>query len=261
MKSNRMFSTGRMIFACLAIIGLLPFSAYARTTYTYDFQWYSGADQPWVHDASSKLVVQVYEDTNTPENDVYFTFRNKIDTVLGEGSSIVFTQIDTGTDAPDMFNSISIWDHSPGIAYHMNPVGNPYTLIDIAADRIDWNGDYAPGKISDSAPKTDGINPNQYITFKAILKDGMTFADVINAMNVGMTTSYVTGPYNEWTQAQKDAYRAGAPAGLRFAYLVHSIVPNSWHPDGHGLFVTNSQVSVTNNEEPQITSLTATPSV
>ncbi len=78
-------------------------------------------------------------------------------------------------------------------------------------------------------------------------------------MDIGLTTTYVDGPYSDWTQAEKDAYRAGAPSGLRFAMLVHSIVPNEWHQDGHGLFVTNSLVH-SDGTSPQITSLTAEPS-
>ncbi len=253
---HRLIKTIGLVVAAI----LVPVSAQAVTKYTYDFEWYSGADQPWVYEAAPKLVVEVYEDPDTPENDVFFTMRNNIDTELGQNSSIVFTQIDTGSANPDMFSSLVIWDYSPGIKYYMNPVGNPYTLIDIASPRIDWTGDYAPGKASDSAPKTDGINPDQYVTFRAILKDGLVFDDIIAAMNEGMVTTYVSsGPYSSWSQEDKDTYRAGAPAGLRFSYLVHSIVPNEWHPDGHGLFVTNSLVSVSSNEPPQITAVDASP--
>ena len=116
----------------------------------------------------------------------------------------------------------------------------PLNLIDLASPRISWTGDYAVGNINVGVPKTDGVNPGEYATIRAVLNNGFQFADVINAMDIGLTTTYVDGPYSDWTQAEKDAYRAGAPTGLRFAMLVHSIVPNEWNQDGHGLFVTNS---------------------
>ena len=249
----------RLMFSWIIVALFFSFPSHAETTYSYDFQWYSGASQPWVYDAAPKLVVDVYEDSSTPENDVYFKFYNNINTELGYDSALDFMQIDTGIDAPNMFSELSIWDSSPDVLFNITTPGTPLTLIDLAVDRISWEGDYAMGKIGDSSPRSEGVNPGQYITFRAILSDGLQFADVINAMNVGMTTAYVNGPYVNWTQAEKDAYRAGAPFGLRFSLLVRSIVPNSWHPDGHGLFVTNALINIDNNVSPQITSLSATP--
>jgi hypothetical protein len=59
-----------------------------------------------------------------------------------------------------------------------------------------------------------------------------------------MSTAYVDDIYSTWTTAGKAAYRTGASTGLRMALLVHSIVPNTYNPDGHGLFVTHSVVAV-----------------
>jgi hypothetical protein len=78
-------------------------------------------------------------------------------------------------------------------------------------------------------------------------------------MNVGISTAYVEGIYNTWTTAQKTAYRAGASQGLRIALLVHSIVPNTYNPDGHGLFVTHRLVASADETTPRITVLSATP--
>ena len=249
----------RSIFSWLVVALFFSLPSHAETTYSYDFQWYSGASQTWVFDAAPMLIVDVYEDFSTPENDVFFKFYNNINTELGYDSSLDFLQIDTGTDAPNMFSELSIWDSSPDVLFNITSPGTPLTLIDLAAARISWEGDYAMGKISDSAPRSDGVNPGEFVTFRAILSPGLQFADVINAMNVGITTTYVYGPYVGWTQAEKDAYRAGAPLGLRFSLLVRSIVPNSWHQDGHGLFVTNALINIDTNVSPQITSLSATP--
>jgi hypothetical protein len=223
-----------------AIALSVPISAQALT---YDFTWYSGASQTWVYEAGPKLLVDVYEDLSTPENDVFFRFRNGIDTDLGYLSSIVELEIDTGTVAPNMFAGVSIWDHSTGVNFNMYTPCSPTTLL-CGSTRIAWSGDYASGGLANSGPKSAGVNPDEYLTLRAMLGDGFGFSDVGDALSVGMSSSYVDGHYGEWSTAQKNIYRAGATEGLRFALLVQSIVPNSWNPDGHGLFVTHSVVAV-----------------
>ncbi len=205
------------------------------------------------------LRVDVYEDLATPENDVLFRIRNNIDTPLGYESSISDLQIDIGSLMPGIFTGVSIsLGNSLGFFdYRSYPPGNPLTLIDLVESRIAWTGDWAAGRSSDSN-KIFGINPGEYLAIRAILNNGVRFSDVIDAMNRGMSSSYVEGHYGEWTSAQKTNYRAEAPKGLRIALLVHSIVPNSWNPDGHGLFVLHGRVA---SGAPQITALIATPAV
>lgn len=234
-------ATVSCVSAVLAVAAL--FSAPARAqTVTYDFAWYSGAQQTWVYDAGAKLFLDVYADMSTPANDVLFSVRNGIDTTLGIGSSIVDLQFDTGT-ASGLFSSLSLDSYSGDVNYRMYPPGSPSGLIDTSASRIAWAGDYAAGRTSQSAPKTDGINPGEAQLFRAVLGTGYSFNDVIGALNIGMSSSYVDGHYGEWTTADKNTYRTNAAPGLRVALLVHSIVPNEWNPDGHGLFMTHSMVA------------------
>ena len=95
-----------------------------ETTYTYDFQWYSGASQPWVYEAAAMLSIDVYEDLSTPENDVFFKIRNNISTPLGYLSRIFQVQIDTGTTAPAMFSNLGIWDSSPDVYFYNQTPGD-----------------------------------------------------------------------------------------------------------------------------------------
>ena len=242
-----------------AIASCLCLQASAQT-HTYDFVWYSGASQTWVYEAGPKLMVEVYEDPTTPENDVFFRFRNAIDTELGYQSSISDLQFDTGSIAPDMFAEVSLRlsDSQGSFSYRMYPPGTPQTLIDLSASRVAWSGDFAAGRTSD-ASKEFGINPGEYLVLRGLLRDGLGFEDVINALNVGVSSAYAEGIYSTWTTSQKTAYRSGASQGLRIALLVHSIVPNTWNPDGHGLFVTHRRVASVDESAPSITSLTATP--
>ena len=88
------------------LVSCLYFPAYG-STYTYDFAWWSGAAKPWVYEAGSLVTVDVFDAPETPENDVYFRFRNGINTELGYLSSIPYLQIDTGAYA-SMFKSFEI---------------------------------------------------------------------------------------------------------------------------------------------------------
>lgn len=241
-------------YCSLAVIGaaMLPALTWAET---YDFVWYSGASQTWVYEAGPKMLVDVNEDPAVP-NVVFFTFRNNLDTPLSYESSIADIEIDTGTIDPNMFTDVSIWDHSGDVRYFMfTPCNDPLTLL-CGVTRIAWAGDYASGGLSVTCCKSYGVNPGEYVTLRATLSEGYRFSDVINSLNVGLSSNYVEGYYNQWTTSQKQYYRAEATKGLRFAILVQSIVPNSWNPDGHGLFVTHKQVD---SNPPQIDSTGATP--
>jgi hypothetical protein len=255
---NPSFGLARKALAlCGALLGL---SASAEV-HTYDVVWYSGASQTWVYEAGAKVLVDVYDDLATPENDVVFRIRNAIDTELGYQSSVSDLQIDTGTVSPDMVsgmnldlaNSVGFFD------YYVYPPGSKKTLIDDAANRVAWMGEFAAGRTK-NADRTGGVNPGEALVLRLQLAPGVTFTDVIQAVDTGLSTTYLEGRYNQWTNAQRALYRAEAVKGLRVALLVHSIVPNSWHPDGHGLFVLHRKVSVGDEGGPQITAATATPS-
>lgn len=258
MKRSDWISLFRQSLAAAALAVSLP--AAAQQVYTYDFVWYSGAQATWIYEAGAKVFVDVYEDTSTPENDVLFRVRNGIDTELGYESRIRDLQIDTGSLAPDMFDSVTLAEVSTGVRYFMyTPNVERTTLLDLSAGAIGWTGDYAAGVVPNSTT-TDGINPNEYVVLRGVLKDGLQFSDVIQAMHTGLSTTYLEGHLGEWTSAQKDLYRAGASQGLRFVLLLQSIVPNWWNNLSHGLFVTHRLVAANDGGTPVITSVSATPS-
>ena len=255
MQSNRFLS-------CLAAfaLGLLLLTAqpaFARTV-AYDFVWYSGADRPWVVEAGAMAIVEVSEDTTTPENDILLRVRNQLFTPLSHESGISEIQIDTGTTAPDLMESVEIdlalsngefrvWTYPPGA---MN------TLIDRSVSRIAWTAEFAAGRPQRSQ-KEDGINRGEWLVLRARLKPGVTFDDVVASMDVGASSTHLAGYYSQWSTAQRNLYRAEATKGLRLAILFHSTVPNSWDPDGHGLFVTHRRVEAPT--APMITAASATP--
>jgi hypothetical protein len=243
--------------ASAALVLALPVCA--QQGITYDFAFYSGAGETWVYEAGAKVFVEVYEDTSTPESDVLFKVRNGIDTELGYESRIRDMQIDTGTLAADMFSSVSLAEVSAGVRYFMyTPNVDRTTLLDLSSNIIRFTGDYAAGVVNN--PTTaDGIHPGEYIVLRARLKEGLTFADVINAMNVGASTTYVEGHLGDWTTQEQEAYRTGAPQGLRFTLLLQSIVPDWWNSKGHGLFVIHRLAASTDPRSPVISSVTATP--
>lgn len=242
--------------------------AFAQT-YAYDFVWYSGALQTWVYDTGPKLTVEVYEDLTTPESDVLFRFRNGLDVPLtynGETldhslAIIADLQFDTGTVQPSMFAGVSIAGFEGDVKFQINVPGSPSTLIDNSGpvSRIAWGGDYAAGRKSSSSPRSDGVNAGEYVVLRALLSPGVSLADVIAAIDVGVSSRYVQGHYGEWTTADKQLYRGEAVKGLRIALLMQSIVPNAWHPDGHGLFVTHKRVEASAIGAPQINGVSATP--
>ena len=59
-------------FGALATAAFLAVASHSVQAQRYDFQWYSGAAQTWVYEAAPKLLLDVYDDPSTPEEDVYF---------------------------------------------------------------------------------------------------------------------------------------------------------------------------------------------
>ena len=72
---------------------------------------------------------------------------------------LTVTSVAPFTAAPAMFSSLNIWDSSPDVYFVMTTPGTPESLIDIAAPKISWAGDYAVGNYSVSLLLTDGVNP------------------------------------------------------------------------------------------------------
>ena len=252
MHRNDGFTATRKLFAATVLTLAAPLSAQAMVT--YDFTWYSGAQQSWVYEAGARFFVDVFEDSSTPENDVFFRLRNGLDDPLTYNgatldhslSSLVDVQFDTGKENPNMFAGLSIWGSTGDVKIQMNQVGSPSTLLDQSGSisRIAWAADYAAGRASTSSPKTDGVNPGESVTLRAVLGEAYSFADVLYALEVGGSSTYVDKEhYGLWTTGEKNTYRAGASEGLRLAILTQSIVPNTWHPDGHGLYVTHGMVA------------------
>ena len=242
-------------FGALATAAFLAVASHSVQAQRYDFQWYSGAAQTWVYEAAPKLLLDVYDDPSTPEEDVYFRIWNTIATELSYLSTISDLQIDTGTATPSMFKSLSVWNYSGYVRFFTYAPGAIPGLLDDGA-RLSFTGNYAVGKGA-SGPKPDGVNPGEYVVLKAVLADGVHYSDVVAALDVGLSSRYVEGPYNSWTAENKQTYRAGAPQGLRFTLLVHSIVPNTWNPDGHGLFMTHRRVDNDLNIAPSVTATAA----
>ncbi len=240
-----------------------------QTAVTYDFTWYSGALEVWCYQGAGRVFVDVFEDPAWPDS-VFFRFRNGLGNPLYfDGqlldhslSSIVGIQLDTGTALPGMFTSVIRHDAVGYVEMPVHIPGTPQTLLDQSGSisRIAWSGDFGASRRSESLPKTDGINIDESLTLRAQLAAGVTFANVVAAMDVGMSDAYVSkDSYLLWTTAEKTLYRATATAGLRVAMEVNSIVPNTWDPDGHALYVSRGRVDPTAAGAPQITSVTATP--
>jgi serralysin len=212
--------------------------------YTYDFFWYSGARTDFVYAAGSAILLDVYEDPSPQGNDVLFQFRNVIDNGY-DSSSIVNVFFDTGTAGSTMFTDLAVWDQSPGGGL-TEPGDLAPTNSFLNFTKIAFTAEFSAGRESGSYPKTVGVNPGEYLTVRGVLGDSWTFDDVVNALSVGMNDSYNDALY--WDQlptSEKDEYREFASTGLRVSILLHSVVPNSVNPDGHGLFVTDGLVSVT----------------
>ena len=220
--------------------------------YTYDFFWYSGARTDFVYAAGDQILLDVYDDPSTPENDVFFRFRNVIDNGY-DSSSIVNVFFDTGTgDAlpSPMLVDLLVWDQSiggdlgePGDIYPSDPY--------LQFDKIAFSADFSAGRDNGSLPKTLGVNPGEYLIVKGVLGDEWAFDEVVSALSVGMNDTYNDALYwDQLTTAEKTEYRSLASEGLRISIVLHSVVPNSVDPDGHGLFVTDSLVSVMGTPDP-----------
>lgn len=214
---------------------------------TYDFFWYAGALPDFVWQAATSLKLDVYEDTSTPENDVLFRFRNVIDNGYDEGG-IVNLFVDTGA-AGSLFTGFSLAYRSssalftsPGDIDAQNMDSGQAAFMQFG--KVELSPEFSYGRAVSGL--ISGVAPGEYVTLKATLTAGTDIADVFDAIDTGLASNYTEAAY--WTQMTSQEladYKAGASQGLRFSMLFHGVVPNYVNQDGHGLYVTGSQVAVT----------------
>lgn len=161
--------------------GALALSATAPAqAIVYDFKFVGGA-QPSLSFASSQLFVDVTQDAAAPASKVLFTFTNGLSEPL---SSIVRLYFDTGSNT-SLFSGMSVMQTSGTVNFvAATPTTHPFML-----------GTFTPDfqfQLSSQFPKsqsTYGINPGESATLSATLGAGKSFADVIGALNAGLSSS------------------------------------------------------------------------
>jgi Ca2+-binding RTX toxin-like protein len=209
--------------------------------YTYDFFKFGGAPTDFVSAAGPSLLLDVYEDLSTAENDVVFRLRNTLDNDY-DSSTIVNIAFDTGTMGSALFTAVSISGQSPGVSLQMP--GNSDSLL--GGDNIRFTKDYTIGFSDSTATGSDGVNLNEWLSVRALLAPLYDFADVISALGTGMASTYTDAlDTAHMTDEEKSEYNAGAVQGLRVSLLLWSVVPNSVESAGHGLFVTHGLINTT----------------
>ena len=162
-------------------VGVIALGASASAqAIVYDFK-FSGGAQHSLAFAFSQLFVEVMENSSTPDNDLLFKFTNELSEPQ---ASIVRLYFDTGVYT-SLFISMSVWETSglvnlvPG-----NPVAHPFLPANFTPD-------YQIG-LSSIYPFDNskyGINPGEYASLSATLDMGKSFADVIGALNEGLSST------------------------------------------------------------------------
>ena len=215
-KLPKIFST---LNASLAVgVMALGLSVPAQAV-VYDFKMTGGASSSlaWV---SSHLFVEVTEDLTTSANDVLFKFTNEIPILnLALPPSIAVVYFDTGTYT-SLFTGMSITE-TYGVVNFV-----PRALTSSPFLPTNFTPDYKYG-LSSTYPLDKpiyGINPGEYAVLSSTLSSGMTFANVIDAMNVGINANAAT-----------------AASGLRVGMFTYF---NSGTQRDDAAHVTNSIVAV-----------------
>ncbi len=209
---------------------------------TYNFFWYAGATPDFVWQAGTSILMDVFEDHSTPENDVLFRFRNVIDNGYDEGG-IVNLFMDTGS-VGGLFTNVSIGARSAGALFTSPGDLDPANLDSGQAGflqfgKVALTPEQAWGRAESGL--ISGVNPGEFLSLRAILADGANVSDVTAALGIGLAGAYTDASHwSLMTSEELAAYKAGASAGLRFSMLFHGVVPNYVNPDGHGLYVTGS---------------------
>jgi hypothetical protein len=207
--------------AALAVGAMaLGISASAQAViYDFDHQVWGSSAIPEVAAAGSQVFVEVTENLATADNDVLFKFTNGIPF---DESRIVNIFIDTG-NYTSLFSSMSIYEQSAGV--NLTMPGDLDSLNVGNSFGISFTTDYSVGRFRGD-PSINGINPGEYLTLSATLGSGMSFADVVTAMDVGIDDNQTT-----------------ALTGLRIAEIVHRIWGETDDKD-HGGYATANVVAV-----------------
>ena len=183
----------------------------------YDFSMMTGGGQASLAWAGKNVLVEV--GPGPASNTVSFKFTNQIRVIEGDSKipTLAGFRFDTGLRS-DLFTSVSIGEASTGVAMQMfAPTSHPF----FAWLRPTFTPDYQVG-IKLNAVESWGINPGEHLVVVATLAAGKTLADVLDAMDEGITPST-------------------AGAGLRIIVTVWQINGSALYDDA--MFVTNARVS------------------
>ena len=166
-------------------IGTLALAASAPAqAIVYSFTMSGGASSG-IAAVSSHLFVEVTENSTTPANDVSFKFTNEIPVLNPDlPPSIARLYFDTGSYA-SLFTGMSITDTSGQVnLVSKTPAPHPFLPTNFTPD-------YQFG-LSSVYPLDNpkyGINWGESATLTATLGAGKSFADVIGAMNQGISAA------------------------------------------------------------------------
>ena len=160
----------------------------AAQAIVYDFKMSGGGNSSLAW-ASSHLFVEVTEDLTTSANDVLFKFTNEIPQLnAAQPPSVSILYFDTGTYT-SLFGGMSVLETSGivNLVPKSPPTSHPYLPANFTPD-------YKYG-LSSTYPLDNpiyGINLGEYAVLSSTLSSGMTFANVIDAMNVGINANAAT---------------------------------------------------------------------
>lgn len=219
-------STFSMLRASLAIGAMAMGVSAPAQAIVYDFKFSGGgsSDLAW---ASSYLFVEVTENSATAANDVLFKFTHEIPQLnASQPPSVSRLYFDTGTYT-SLFSGMSVFETSGLVnLVSTSPSSHPYLPANFTPDNQFGLSSTYPLDNS-----TYGINMGEYAVLSTTLNSGMTFANVIEAMDVGINANAST-----------------AASGLRVGVFTFFLGTQGSEPLGtqHGdaAFVTKSVVPV-----------------
>jgi hypothetical protein len=173
--------------ASLAIGAVALGAAAPAQAIVYDFKMTGGGSSSLAW-ASSHLFVEMTENSSTAANDVLFKFTNEIPQLnAAQPPSVNYLYFDTGTYT-SLFSGMSVLETSGLVnLVPRSPTSHPYLPANFTPD-------YKFG-LSSTYPLDNskyGINNGEYAVLSTTLNNGMTFANVIDAMNVGINANAAT---------------------------------------------------------------------
>lgn len=142
---------------------------------TYNFFWYAGANPDFVWQAGTSILMDVFEDHSTPENDVLFRFRNVIDNGYDEGG-IVNLFMDTGS-VHGLFTDVSIGARSAGALFTSPGDLDPANLDSgqsafLQFSKVALSPEMAWGRAASGL--ISGVNPGEFLSLRATWRVGST---------------------------------------------------------------------------------------